>query len=109
MLKDMRQQFEQLLSGIGFIPKGGGGGGTSHQGSWNSNATNVPVLKAVLCAGLYGNVAVMDPSSGPPPPRVKTCPATHSFLMPFTQQLDAFHTAKPKEVRSGVHFFDVSR
>jgi hypothetical protein len=61
MLKEMRQQFEQLLRGIGFVPKGGG---TSHQGSWNLNAANVPVIKAVLCAGLYGNVAVMDPSSG---------------------------------------------
>jgi hypothetical protein len=61
MLKDMRQQFLQLLNDIGFVPKGSS---TGVKASWNQNAANVPVLKAVLCAGLYGNVAVMDPSSG---------------------------------------------
>lgn len=65
MLRDMRGQFQQLLMDIGFIPKvKAKGEAQPSKESWNLNAAHVPVLKAVLCAGLYGNVAVVDPSAG---------------------------------------------
>lgn len=86
-MEDLRKQFASLLVEIGFLPKGfrvsgkgrngrnsGGGGGGGGRGARNyrgndpalvpSAATespgkdSVPMIKAVLCAGLYPNIIV---------------------------------------------------
>ncbi|CAB1116381.1 unnamed protein product [Ectocarpus sp. CCAP 1310/34] len=70
MVEDMRRQFRGLLRDIGFIESGGSRGGNrhsrgSHSGhpqqqehSSNVNGGNIQLIKAVVCAGLYPNVAV---------------------------------------------------
>ncbi len=83
---DMRRQFFEHLVGIGFIPgaRGGGGGRGGGRGTdpcaaapgaaFNANAGNLELVKAVLCAGLYPNVAVVDArgaaAAGPGGPRL---------------------------------------
>lgn len=88
MMLDMRRQFFEHLVGIGFIAgaggggRGGGRGGGGGRGTdpcfaamgapFNANATNLELVKAVLCAGLYPNVAVVDArgAAGPGGPRL---------------------------------------
>jgi hypothetical protein len=52
MIRELRQQFFQLLQEIGFAAA------ASHPSdpAFNRNSENIAVLKAVLCAGLYPNV-----------------------------------------------------
>jgi HrpA-like RNA helicase len=68
-MDDLRKQYSQLLVGIGFLPRGfqlaGKGGqqqGKNPQqlalGGANANASNLALVKAVLCAGLYPNILV---------------------------------------------------
>lgn len=47
LMADMREQFRDLLSNAGFLHD-------SH--SSNRHAGNIPLVKAVLCAGLFPNV-----------------------------------------------------
>jgi ATP-dependent RNA helicase DHX57 len=55
-MEDLRKQFAGLLTEIGFLPKGF----RLHEKNSpeNSNASNVGLIKAVLCAGLYPNIIV---------------------------------------------------
>ena len=64
MMADMREQFRELLSDAGFIAPtirrgryGGGGGGGGGGSECNRHGSNTTLVKAVLCAGLYPNVA----------------------------------------------------
>ncbi|CAI5530276.1 unnamed protein product, partial [Closterium sp. Naga37s-1] len=72
MLRDMRVQFARLLMDIGFLRQPskapGSGGAPVSRGfdwldestqPWNRCSMSAPAVKAVLCAGLYPNVAMM--------------------------------------------------
>jgi ATP-dependent RNA helicase DHX36 len=74
-MDDLRKQYSRLLVDIGFLPGGfrlaGGKGGQQQQGKnlpppvplggANANASNLALVKAVLCAGLYPNILVAPP------------------------------------------------
>lgn len=76
MIAEMMRSFRQLLVGSGFAPRearagggGGGGGGTPGVPSGapddpNAHAANVGLVRAVLCAGLYPNIAHVQYSTG---------------------------------------------
>jgi HrpA-like RNA helicase len=55
-MEDLRKQFSNLLSSIGFLPKGFRL--TDLGSSENANSKNIGLVKAVLCAGLYPNIIV---------------------------------------------------
>lgn len=63
-MEELRKQYSKLLVDIGFLPggfhlKGKGRGKTeSPAGGSNANASNLALVKAVLCAGLYPNIIV---------------------------------------------------
>jgi len=72
-MEDLRRQFAENLKDIGFLPKsfrlaGGVGRGRYQYGerdqqpaktnTTNTNEGNSPLLKAILCAGLYPNVII---------------------------------------------------
>ena len=80
-IEDLREQFAALLVDIGFLPKGfrlqgslgrggrgrgGGRGGRGNQAQQpqgppspaDANSTNMALVKAILCAGLYPNIIV---------------------------------------------------
>ena len=76
-IAEMRGQYASLLADAGFITSdtrgGGRGAGRSDTRSdapwgwadasdapWNADAGRAPVVKAVLCAGLYANVAALE-------------------------------------------------
>ena len=82
-IAEMRGQYAALLADIGFLEPAARGvdGGEANESAgrrrgaystargwaddpnaaWNSDARRAPVLKAVLAAGLYANVAAFDP------------------------------------------------
>ena len=82
-IAEMRGQYAALLADIGFLEPAARGvdGGAANESAgrrrgaystargwaddpnaaWNSDARRAPVLKAVLAAGLYANVAAFDP------------------------------------------------
>eukprot|EP00026_Physarum_polycephalum_P000677 Phypoly_transcript_00678.p1 GENE.Phypoly_transcript_00678~~Phypoly_transcript_00678.p1 ORF type:complete len:1395 (+),score=271.52 Phypoly_transcript_00678:28-4212(+) len=82
---DMKRQFVELLSEIGFMPphlletskdKSKNISGGEY---FNTNAESIKLIKAVLCAGLYPNVLRVVPSptpsssySTPTPPKLRT-------------------------------------
>lgn len=55
MIKDMKQQFSGLLYDIGFLDSA-----DSRAPSANCNSENLKLVKAILCAGLYPNVASIN-------------------------------------------------
>jgi HrpA-like RNA helicase len=55
-MEDLRKQFASLLTEIGFLPKGFRLHDTNSPE--NINVSNVGLIKAVLCAGLYPNIIV---------------------------------------------------
>lgn len=71
-MEDLRKQFADLLVDVGFLPRGfrlKGGHGRNSCGSNSRNANdppsaadaysdNMPLIKAILCAGLYPNIIV---------------------------------------------------
>jgi hypothetical protein len=59
MIEQMRDQFRSLLADIGFVdkPKYGKGKGGKGRRSFDE-PYNLPLIKAVLCGGLFPNVAV---------------------------------------------------
>jgi ATP-dependent RNA helicase DHX29 len=69
---DVRGQYAALLADIGFIegPKGRradsspSGWVDDSAATWNADARRAPVVKAVLTAGLYANVAAADSPEG---------------------------------------------
>lgn len=69
----MRGQFGAMLADIGFVaaPRGGGGERRGRDwlddraAPWNRYAAQPAVVKAVLFAALYPNVAVMDGEAAP--------------------------------------------
>jgi HrpA-like RNA helicase len=78
-MEDLRKQFAGLLVDIGFLPKkfrlsnglgrGRDSGRDQHNHATpptmaNANGSNVHLVKAVLCAGLYPNI-IVAPNSGP--------------------------------------------
>ncbi|KAI3433652.1 hypothetical protein D9Q98_003461 [Chlorella vulgaris] len=71
MLADMRWQYASMLADIGFVaaPGGGRGGGRTwmdaRDAPFNRYASHPAVVKAVLLAALYPNVAVMDDEAAP--------------------------------------------
>ncbi|XP_028087894.1 DExH-box ATP-dependent RNA helicase DExH1 isoform X2 [Camellia sinensis] len=50
MMEDMRSQFLDLLSGIGFVDKSRG------PNAYNQYSNDLEMVSAILCAGLYPNV-----------------------------------------------------
>ncbi|KAF5937832.1 hypothetical protein HYC85_025338 [Camellia sinensis] len=50
MMEDMRNQFLDLLSGIGFVDKSRG------PNAYNQYSNDLEMVSAILCAGLYPNV-----------------------------------------------------
>lgn len=84
MLAQMKRQFLELLSDANFVPPGlharrveaegrrsRGGDGCAEALGWaNEQHGNVSLIKAVLCAALYPNVAHPPRDSGPPKPSV---------------------------------------
>lgn len=67
MLREMRDQFARLLADIGFFSSPSGrwhpGMADDPKLIWNRNAQHDAVVKAVLCAGLYPKIAIMDEES----------------------------------------------
>ncbi|KAK3239762.1 hypothetical protein CYMTET_50331 [Cymbomonas tetramitiformis] len=60
MMGDMRQQFLQLLQGIGFTETPGGGRGRrTGDPAFDDNSEDLTLVKAVLCSGLYPNVVTV--------------------------------------------------
>ena len=64
-MQELRKQYASLLIDIGFLPlyfriEGGKSGGHSASASClsNANSSNMSLIKAVLCAGLYPNIIV---------------------------------------------------
>lgn len=55
MIKDMKQQFSSLLRDIGFLDSS-----DPKATSANHNSENLKLVKAILCAGLYPNVAKIE-------------------------------------------------
>ncbi|XP_015774501.1 PREDICTED: ATP-dependent RNA helicase DHX36-like [Acropora digitifera] len=55
MIKDMKQQFSSLLRDIGFLDSS-----DPKATSANRNSENLKLVKAILCAGLYPNVAKIE-------------------------------------------------
>ena len=55
-MEDLRKQYAQLLSSIGFLPKGFKL--TNLNSAQNVNSNNIGLIKAVLCAGLYPNIII---------------------------------------------------
>ncbi|XP_065216695.1 ATP-dependent DNA/RNA helicase DHX36-like isoform X2 [Planococcus citri] len=54
-LKDLKLQFAQYLCELGFLPS------TDYkQNKFNRNSCNIALIKAVICSGLYPNVAIID-------------------------------------------------
>jgi ATP-dependent RNA helicase DHX29 len=70
-IAEMRGQYAALLGDIGFIkgPKGRRADSSPFgwvddaTAAWNADARRAPVVKAVLTAGLYANVAAMETAS----------------------------------------------
>ncbi|KAK9844162.1 hypothetical protein WJX81_006552 [Elliptochloris bilobata] len=63
-IADLRRQFQQLLAEAGFL---GGGRGRGRGCGWeaaDAHAENMRLVKAVLVAGLYPNVARVDGAGG---------------------------------------------
>ena len=54
MLQDMRNQFTRLLHEMGFLSSA-----DAKSDAVNQNSENLNLVKAVICAGLYPNVAKM--------------------------------------------------
>jgi hypothetical protein len=69
-MEDLRKQYSDLLVNVGFLPKefrlkGGKGrdgrgsdGSVAPQSSADAYSHNIPLIKAILCAGLYPNIIV---------------------------------------------------
>lgn len=64
---DARRQFLELLCGIGFLDRKSIGNGSSRidfkqlkSSIYNRNAKKVEVVHAIICAGLYPNIACLD-------------------------------------------------
>ena len=60
-MEDLRKQYSSLLKDIGFLSPEFRLRDMKHSG--NANATNLGLLKAVLCAGLYPNIIVAPRSA----------------------------------------------
>ncbi|KAA8498481.1 DExH-box ATP-dependent RNA helicase DExH1 [Porphyridium purpureum] len=58
MIQDMRQQFRMLLGDLGFLPRNSKG--DIDWNRLNENSDNFPLVKGVLVAGLFPNVARVD-------------------------------------------------
>ena len=63
-IKNLREQLRRQLKQAGFMGESGGGGGSgggsgggNGGGYYNANASNIHLLRCVLTAGLYPNVA----------------------------------------------------
>ena len=57
-ISDLRGQFVDVLVEAGFL--GGRGRNAAGREASNSNADNLRVLRAVICAGLYPNVVRVE-------------------------------------------------
>ncbi|XP_020613546.1 ATP-dependent RNA helicase DHX36-like [Orbicella faveolata] len=89
MIKDMKKQFSGLLYEIGFLDS------TNPTAfSANYNSENLKLVKAILCAGLYPNVAKLEHHS-----RLKRPPIIR------TQQ-DGRVWLHPKSVNAQVTVFE---
>jgi HrpA-like RNA helicase len=80
MIDKMKNQFQRLLTEVGFYSR-------RDHGRFNENATNLPLVKAILVAGLYPNVVKIEApkskprkkgrggggGSGGGAPKLKTC------------------------------------
>lgn len=54
-LRELKTQFAQYLCEMGFLPN------TNYMhGNLNMNSSNVALVKAVICSGLYPNVAIIE-------------------------------------------------
>ena len=74
MIDEMRKQFFELLIGIGFVREiEGGGNNRNHRrsrrwqehllnGPHNANASNLSLIRSVICAGLYPNILRIMPT-----------------------------------------------
>ncbi|CAL8464644.1 g4179 [Coccomyxa elongata] len=123
MLADMRLQFAAMLADIGFVavPKGAAGrgqagksGGSRHwvderKAAWNAHSSKPAVVKAVLCAALYPNAAVMDEAAGRSarpawndgtadvhihPSSINHPLEAHQFLRPYLVYLEKVRTSR---------------
>ncbi|XP_078362233.1 ATP-dependent DNA/RNA helicase DHX36-like isoform X2 [Oculina patagonica] len=89
MIKDMKQQFSGLLYEIGFLDSS-----NPKAFAANYNSENLKLVKAILCAGLYPNVAKIEHH-----PRLKRPPKLR------TQQ-DGKVSLHPKSVNAEVTVFE---
>ncbi|BDA49474.1 Putative ATP-dependent RNA helicase DHX57 at C-terminar half [Coccomyxa sp. Obi] len=123
MLADMRQQFAAMLADIGFVaaPKSAAGRGQAGKSSggrhwvderkaaWNAHSSKPAVVKAVLCAALYPNAAVMDEAAGRSarpawndgtadvhihPSSINHPLEAHQFLRPYLVYLEKVRTSR---------------
>ena len=58
-LRDLRKQFADLLQSIGFLARAGRDAEAA-----NANSKSAAIISAVVCAGLYPNIARVQKSSG---------------------------------------------
>ena len=70
MIDEMRKQFFELLIGIGFMSEMRGSSKSSRRrwqkhllnGPHNANASNLSLIRSVICAGLYPNILRIMPT-----------------------------------------------
>ena len=70
MIDEMRKQFFELLIGIGFVSEMRGSSKSSRRrwqkhllnGPHNANASNLSLIRSVICAGLYPNILRIMPT-----------------------------------------------
>ncbi|XP_030925913.1 DExH-box ATP-dependent RNA helicase DExH1 isoform X2 [Quercus lobata] len=84
MMDDMRMQFVDLLSGIGFVDKPRGAN------AYNQYSHDLEMVSAILCAGLYPNVV-----------QCKTRGKRTAFYTKEVGKVDIH----PASVNAGVHLF----
>lgn len=68
MIAEMMRSFRQLLVGGGFVPRAASAGppgvSSGAPDDPNAHASNIGLVRAVLCAGLYPNVVHVEYSAG---------------------------------------------
>lgn len=97
MLKDMKRQLAELLHDIGFVSSK-----NPKDEASNINSGKWSMIRAVLCAGLYPNVAQV--TKVPKPPGQKASRAPSGVKMSVKGDGRVF--AHPKSVNFSQHFFE---
>ncbi|PVD36953.1 hypothetical protein C0Q70_03946 [Pomacea canaliculata] len=94
MLKDMKKQLAELLYDLGFLASR-----NPKDGQANVHSDNIGLVKAVLCAGLYPNVAKVNktPRPGAPPYKMVSLHTKESKVTVHPRSINCRETEFPSK------------